>query len=154
MHAKWALINGAIVTIPTAWYRIQIGPSPEISWHKCWQGCWQTKGRSQPAPFRISPTSASVPGLRDRKATSDKTKLLRGQTVSCGFLRVPAVGDKFGESLGGSQAPPSFWEVPGLPRKFPEVPRKFSHCGTKQQSRGSPEVSRTCPEVSPFLWET
>ena len=29
---------------------------------------------------------------------------------------------KFGESLGGSQAPPSFWEVPGLPRKFPELP--------------------------------
>ena len=26
----------------------------------------------------------------------------------------------------GSQAPPSFWEVPGLPRKFPELPRKFS----------------------------
>ena len=24
------------------------------------------------------------------------------------------LGDKFGESLGGSQAPPSFWEVPGL----------------------------------------
>ena len=29
-------------------------------------------------------------------------------------------GHKFGESLGGSQAPPSFWNVPGLPpRKFP-----------------------------------
>ena len=35
------------------------------------------------------------------------------------------LGDKFGESLGGSQAPPSFWEVPGLPRKFPRLPRKF-----------------------------
>ena len=34
-------------------------------------------------------------------------------------------GDKFGESLGGSQAPPSFWKVPGLPRKFPQLPRKF-----------------------------
>ena len=34
-------------------------------------------------------------------------------------------GDIFGESLGGSQAPPSFWKVPGLPRKFPELPRKF-----------------------------
>ena len=30
-----------------------------------------------------------------------------------------------GESLGGSQAPPSFWEVPALPRKFPELPWKF-----------------------------
>ena len=35
------------------------------------------------------------------------------------------VGDKFGESLEGSQAPPSFWEVPRLPRKFPKLPRKF-----------------------------
>ena len=26
---------------------------------------------------------------------------------------------KFGESLGGSQAPLSFWKVPALPRKFP-----------------------------------
>ena len=34
-------------------------------------------------------------------------------------------GDKFGESLGGSQATPSFWEAPGLPRKFPKLPRKF-----------------------------
>ena len=34
-------------------------------------------------------------------------------------------GDKFGESLGRSQAPPSFRKVPGLPRKFPKLPRKF-----------------------------
>ena len=40
-------------------------------------------------------------------------------------IQPPLVGDKFGESLGGSQAPPSFWEVPGLPRKFPELPRRF-----------------------------
>ena len=86
----------------------------------------------------------------------------------------PFIGDKFSVSLGGSQAPPSFWKVPGLPRNFPRtspevfrpLPRKFSHCGTQQQSRGSPEVSqtspevpqtspevpRTSPEVSPFLW--
>ena len=37
------------------------------------------------------------------------------------------LGDKFGESLEGSQATPSFWEVSRLPRKFPELPRKF--CG-------------------------
>ena len=37
----------------------------------------------------------------------------------------PCIGDKFGESLGGSEATPSFWEVP----------------------RTSPEVSRTSPEV-------
>ena len=35
------------------------------------------------------------------------------------------VGDKFGESLGGSRAPPSFWKVPEVPRKFPKLPRKF-----------------------------
>ena len=35
------------------------------------------------------------------------------------------LGDKFGESLGGSQATPSFWDVPGLPRKFSKLPRKF-----------------------------
>ena len=33
---------------------------------------------------------------------------------------IKRVGDKFGESLVGSQAPPSFWEVPG---PSPEVPR-------------------------------
>ena len=37
----------------------------------------------------------------------------------------PLIGDKFGESLGGSQAPPSFWKVPRLPRKFPQLPQKF-----------------------------
>ena len=47
-------------------------------------------------------------------------------------------GDNFGESLEGSQAPPSFWEVPRGspedPRTSPEVfrrlSRRFSHCGT------------------------
>ena len=33
---------------------------------------------------------------------------------------------QIGESLGGSQAPPSFWKVPGLPRKFAGLPRKFA----------------------------
>ena len=39
--------------------------------------------------------------------------------------RLTYFGDKFGESLGGSQATPSFWKVPRLPRKFPKLPRKF-----------------------------
>ena len=64
-------------------------------------------------------------------------------------------GDKFGESLGGSQAPPSFWKSPDFPGSSPatspevfrRLPRKFSHCGILQQSRGSPEVSQTSPEV-------
>ena len=41
--------------------------------------------------------------------------------ISC----VGEFGDKLGESLGGSQAPPSFWKVPGLPWKFPQLPQKF-----------------------------
>ena len=41
------------------------------------------------------------------------------------FFLLLIIGDKFGESLGGSQAPPSFSKVPGLPRKFPKLPRKF-----------------------------
>ena len=40
-------------------------------------------------------------------------------------LFLPLFGDKFSEWLGGSQAPPSFSKVPGLPRKFPKLPRKF-----------------------------
>ena len=31
----------------------------------------------------------------------------------------PFFGDKFGESLGGSRAPPSFWKVPGSSPNFP-----------------------------------
>ena len=67
-------------------------------------------------------------------------------TVAMFVLQVEAqrIGDKFGESLGGSQAPPSFWKVPGLPQKSPEV---LSLWNLKQQSRGSPEVSQTSPEV-------
>ena len=44
-------------------------------------------------------------------------------TLEGGWLAL--IGDRFGESLGGSQASPSFWKVPGLPRKFPKLPRKF-----------------------------
>ena len=83
-------------------------------------------------------------------------------------------GDKFGESLAGSQAPPSFWEVAGLPRKFPELPRKFLATSPEvlslwnltaiQRFPGSfpnfpgsspnfPGSSGTSLEVSPFLWE-
>ena len=48
------------------------------------------------------------------------------------------IGDKFGESLGGGQAPPSFWEVPQASPEVPQaskevflrLPRKFSPCGT------------------------
>ena len=61
------------------------------------------------------------------------------------------VGDKFGESLGGSQAPPSFWEVPGLPRKFPEPPRKFFDdfpgSSLTVELNSNPEVPRKFPRL-------
>ena len=74
----------------------------------------------------------------------------------------------------GSQAPPSFWEVAGLPQKVPELSRKFSATspealslwnltaiqrfpGSSPNFPGSslnfPGSSGTSPEVSPFLWE-
>ena len=67
------------------------------------------------------------------------------------LMRAPNFGDKFGESLGGSQAPPSFWEVPGLPRKFPELPRKFfgdvpGRSLTVELNR-NPEVPRKFPKL-------
>ena len=73
-------------------------------------------------------------------------------------------GVNAGESLGGSQAPPSFWEVPGLPRKFPgsfsvTSPEVLSlwNLAAIHRFPGSfpnfPGGSRTSPEVSPFLWE-
>ena len=74
------------------------------------------------------------------------------------FKEVPwfsrSIGDKFGESLGVSQAPPSFWKVPG---SSPDFPGSFRR--TEWQSRGSPgsfpnfflwEVPRTSPEVRRF----
>ena len=82
------------------------------------------------------------------------------------------IGDKFGESLVGSQAPLSFWEVPRLPQKLPELPRKFSATSPevlslwnltairKVSPRKFPELPlkfpklprkfRNFPEVSPF----
>ena len=68
------------------------------------------------------------------------------------------IGDKFGESLGGSQAPPSFWEVPGLPRKFPELPRKlfgdFSGSSLTVELNSNPEVPRKFPRGSPEVSQT
>ena len=59
--------------------------------------------------------------------------------------------DKFGESLGGSRAPPSFWEVPGLPRKFPELPRKFfgdfPGSSLTVELNSNPEVPRKFPKL-------
>ena len=64
---------------------------------------------------------------------------------------VSLVGDKFGESLGGSQAAPSFWEVPELPRKFPELPRKFfgdfPGSPLTVQPTSNPEVPRKFPKL-------
>ena len=60
-------------------------------------------------------------------------------------------GDKFGESLGGSQATPSFWEVPGLPQKFPKVPRKcfgdFPGSSLTVELYSNPRVPRRFPRL-------
>ena len=60
-------------------------------------------------------------------------------------------GDKIGESLGGSQAPPSFWN-PGLPRKFPELPQKFfgdfPGSSLTVERNSNPEVPRKFPKFS------
>ena len=71
-----------------------------------------------------------VGGLEGLQGASDLTSSIRVLKVTPLILALRhllpvQIGDKFGESLGGSQAPPSFWETPGLPRKFPELPRKF-----------------------------
>ena len=77
-------------------------------------------------------------------ATPEKSLCLYGfflpDSISCEIPSRKRFGDKFGESLGGSQAPPSFpgsfRASPEVPRTSPEVfrrlPQKFSHCGTQQ----------------------
>ena len=91
-----------------------------------------------------------------------------------GTVKQAIFGDKFGESLVGGHAPPSFL---GTPQTSPEVPRtspKFSATspevlslwnltairrfpGSLPNFPGSspkfPGSSGTSPEVSPFLWE-
>ena len=77
------------------------------------------------------------------------------QNLGSGGLKPPRFsahfGDKFGESLGGSQAPPSFWEVPGLPRKFPKLPRKFfgdfPGSSLTVEPKSNPRVPRKFPRL-------
>ena len=72
-------------------------------------------------------SARSVPCSLSLLIALDNTCKLDGGACSgpSRMERPPFVGDKFGESLEGSQATPSFWEVPRLPRKFPELPQKF-----------------------------
>ena len=82
------------------------------------------------------------------------------------------IGDKFGESLGGSQAPQSFWKVPGLPRKFsatsPEVLSLWNWIAIQRFPGsfpdfpgsfpdfpgGSPEVTRFSGKPDTLFWLT
>ena len=63
----------------------------------------------------------------------------------------PFIGDTLGVSLGGSQAPPSFWKVPGLSRKFPELPWKFfgdfPASSPTVDLNSNPEVPRKFPRL-------
>ena len=103
---------------------------------------------------------------------SNALGITNGRWTDSGRL---SVADRLGESLGGSQAAPSFWKVPGLPQKFPKPPRKFfgdfpgssltvelnSNPGVPRKFPRLPrklaglpqKFPRTSPEVSPFLWE-
>ena len=91
-------------------------------------------------------------------SSGSKRRRIRKQNMK--FLRTPRTakspcttdeGDKFGESLGGSQAPPSFWKVPGLPRKFPQLPRKFfgdfPRSSLTVALNSNPEVPRKFPRL-------
>ena len=54
--------------------------------------------------------------------------------------------------MGGSQAPPSFWKVPGLPQKFPQLPRKFfgnfPRSSLTMELNSNPEVPGSFPGFS------
>ena len=114
------------------------------------------------------------PGDSVNCRTLKTEKLLSAYPSQKSVFNCLSIGDKFGESLVGSQASPSFWEVPGLPRRFRELPRKFSATSPEvlplwkltaiQRFPGSfrnfpgsspnfPGSSGTSPEVSPCLWE-
>ena len=67
------------------------------------------------------------------------------------IFAVSSVGDKIGESLGGSQAPPSFWKVPGTSRRLPRS--SLTSQTSPEVPRTSPEVPWTSPKFSPFLGE-
>ena len=80
-----------------------------------------------PEPF-FRNRNRNRPSLLNCTETQKNPSLEEPPEPKTGTVRTvtpPNLGDKFGESLGGSQATPSFWEVPGLPRKFPKLPRKF-----------------------------
>ena len=76
----------------------------------------------------------------------------RGLKSKCERSALKILLGKFGESLGGSQAPPSFWEVPGLPRKFPKLPRKFfgdfPGSSLTVELNSNPGVPRKFPRLS------
>ena len=62
---------------------------------------------------------------RLRKASGRYSKNFWGKNRERKNKDFSFFGDKVGESLRGSQAPPSFWKVPGLPWKVPGLPWKF-----------------------------
>ena len=99
-------------------------------------------------------------GKKSRKSLSGSFRDFFQTLQTFSRLFLDSLGDKFGESLGGSQATPSFWEVPGLPRKFPKLPRKFFGDFPEVLSlwnftaiQGFPRSFPDFPGGQPFLWE-
>ena len=100
--------------------------------------------------------SAELAGLQAFELyflSPQKTKEPNSVVTRSSFIifKFAQVGDKFGESLAGSQAPPNFWEAPGLPRKFPELPRKFfgdfSGTSLTVELNSNPKVPRKFPKL-------
>ena len=105
-------------------------------------------GKTGPAvPYGVE-DSGAVCSCIGRGFQQQCKRLERLESVGAEAL---SFGDIFGESLGGSQAPPSFWEVPGLPRKFPELPRKFfgdfPGSSLTVELNSNPEVPRKFPRL-------
>ena len=67
------------------------------------------------------------------------------------YAMEPFLGDKFGKSLGGSQAPPNFWKgprtSPEVPRTSPEVFGDFPGSSLTVELNSNPEVPRKFPRL-------
>ena len=83
----------------------------------------RTGSRLCPCPSFLGMNLEKVDAERSAELNLPMGSILLNQMEY--IIEVLMIGDKFGESPRASQATPSFWKVPGLPRKFPKLPRKF-----------------------------
>ena len=99
--------------------------------------------------FASYPGSRGVPARGIPTTKPQQSEKATGRNPLSSRASPPSIGDKFGESLEGSQVPPSFWEVPGLPQKFPELPQNFfgdfPGSSLTVELNSNPEVPRKFP---------